>query len=86
MVVGAVAYVARPPKSATEDIQTGTEVLTPPENESENPNLALYRISQDASEVEFNINEVLSGNDFSEEASTHSFIIWDGNRSFSLAS
>ena len=71
MVVGAVAYVIRPPKSATEDIQTGTEVLTPKENESGNQNLTHYRISQAASEVEFNINEVLSGNDFTVVGKTN---------------
>ena len=71
IVLGAVAYVARPPKSATEDIQTGTEVLTPKENESGSQNLTHYRISQDASEVEFNINEVLRGEDFTVVGKTN---------------
>jgi len=62
VVLGSVIYLTRPPKSATEDIQTNTETLTPPENSK--LNLTPYRISQEQSEVEFNIDEVLNGKPF----------------------
>ena len=69
VILGAAIYLIRPPKSASENIQTNTEVLTP-EN-TPNSNLALYRISQDASKVEFDINEVLGGEDFTVVGQTN---------------
>lgn len=60
VAVGAFSYITRPASAPSESVQVGTEL---PETDNEVSSSALFRISQDESQVEFNINEVLRGED-----------------------
>jgi polyisoprenoid-binding protein YceI len=61
---GAYIYIIRPPVAPSENVQIGTELQVPSVNEQVMSGIALFRISQEKSHVEFNIDEVLRGEDF----------------------
>lgn len=61
IVGGVYLYATRPLEEASEDIQENTERLDDTADASDSS--AVYRISQDDSQVEFNIDEVLAGRD-----------------------
>jgi len=56
---GTFFYITRPVPAPSEDIRLGTELST-----EEDSSTSLFRISQEDSRVEFNINEVLRDEDF----------------------
>jgi polyisoprenoid-binding protein YceI len=58
---GVYLYATRPLEEASQDIQENTERLDDTADASDSS--AVYRISQDDSQVEFNIDEVLAGRD-----------------------
>ena len=81
VVAGAtLAYFLRPAKEASEEVQENTEQLT-----SENEAQSVFRISQDASEVSFSIDEVLRGNPTTAVGTTSKVagdIVIDGGNSY----
>jgi polyisoprenoid-binding protein YceI len=65
--IGAFLWFTRPASEASEDIEENTERLAVEDAEAER----VYRISQDESQVEFNIDEVLRGDDFTVVGTTN---------------
>ncbi|MCA9916195.1 MAG: hypothetical protein KC496_22720, partial [Anaerolineae bacterium] len=62
VAVGVFLYITRPVDEASENIQDNTETLSL--DETDTSETVIYRIDQTASQVEFHINEVLNGSDF----------------------
>lgn len=58
VAIALIAYLLRPLEEPSEDVQENTEQLS-----AESAEAVVYRISQEGSQVEFNINEVLGGRD-----------------------